>query len=216
MTAHTKGSGLKWVGRAIRRLEDPALIRGQGRFTADLPAVYWVRFVRSAVAAGKIKKINAPKGAFVVTAADLKSVKKITPMLHKFNYKPVGQSVLADGQVRLHEQEPPLLAAFLLLHALLSGGDGLGILAGEEEFACVAEIVCAGGRSEETAEQNEEDDGHASFDGGRETALQDLAGGRQVFVFRAQLTGRKSECNAPAENQFSARCDTDAHGSGWN
>jgi aerobic carbon-monoxide dehydrogenase large subunit len=100
VTTHTKGSGLKWVGRAIRRLEDPALITGQGRFTADLAAAHWVRFVRSAVAAGKIKKIGAPKDAFVVTAANLKGVKKITPMLHKFNYKPVGQPILADGVVR--------------------------------------------------------------------------------------------------------------------
>ena len=99
MTAHTKGSGLKWVGRAIRRLEDPALITGQGRFTADLPAVHWVRFVRSPVAAGKIVKIAAPQGAMVITAADLKGVKKITPMLHKFNYKPVGQPILADSHV---------------------------------------------------------------------------------------------------------------------
>ncbi len=43
----TKGSGTTWVGRAIRRLEDPALVTGQGRFTADLPAAHWVRFVRS-------------------------------------------------------------------------------------------------------------------------------------------------------------------------
>jgi carbon-monoxide dehydrogenase large subunit len=100
LTAHTKGSGLKWVGRAIRRLEDPAMVSGRGRFTADLPATHWVRFVRSSVAAGKIKKIDAPKDAFVVTAADVKSVKKITPMLHKFNYKPVGQPILADGVVR--------------------------------------------------------------------------------------------------------------------
>jgi aerobic carbon-monoxide dehydrogenase large subunit len=100
MTAHTKGSGLKWVGRAIRRLEDPALITGQGRFTADLPAAHWVRFVRSPVAAGRIKGIGAPDGAHVITAADLKGVKKITPMLHKFNYKPVGQPALADGIVR--------------------------------------------------------------------------------------------------------------------
>ncbi len=100
MTAHTKGSGLKWVGRAIRRLEDPALITGQGRFTADLPAAHWVRFVRSPVAAGRIVKVAAPKGTMVITAADLKGVKKITPMLHKFNYKPVGQPVLADGAVR--------------------------------------------------------------------------------------------------------------------
>jgi carbon-monoxide dehydrogenase large subunit len=100
MTAHTKGSGLKWVGRAIRRLEDPALITGQGRFTADLAATHWVRFVRSPIAAGKIARIAAPKGAMVITAADLRGVKKITPMLHKFNYRPVGQPILADGVVR--------------------------------------------------------------------------------------------------------------------
>jgi aerobic carbon-monoxide dehydrogenase large subunit len=100
MTAHTKGSGLKWVGRAIRRLEDPALVTGRGRFTADLPATHWVRFVRSSVAAGKLGRIDAPKGALVVTAADLEGVKKITPMLHKFNYRPVGQPILAEGAVR--------------------------------------------------------------------------------------------------------------------
>ena len=100
MTAHTKGSGLKWVGRAIRRVEDPALITGQGRFTADLAAVHWVRFVRSSVAAGKIKGIKAPAGATAITVADFKGVKPILPMLHKFAYKPVGQPVLADGVVR--------------------------------------------------------------------------------------------------------------------
>jgi carbon-monoxide dehydrogenase large subunit len=100
MTAHTKGTGLKWVGRAIRRVEDPALITGRGRFTADLPAAHWVRFVRSPVAAGKIAKIKAPDGAFVVTAPDLAGVKPILPMLHKFDYRPVAQPVLADGVVR--------------------------------------------------------------------------------------------------------------------
>ena len=97
---HTKGAGLKWVGRAMRRIEDPALVTGQGRFTADLPATYWVRFLRSPNAAGKIEKLEAPAGALVVTAADLKGVKPIVPMLHKFSYRPVPQSVLADGQVR--------------------------------------------------------------------------------------------------------------------
>jgi aerobic carbon-monoxide dehydrogenase large subunit len=101
MSVHeTKGSGPKWVGRAIRRLEDPALLTGQGRFTADLAATHWVRFVRSPVAAGKITKIGAPKNAMVITAAELKGVKKILPMLHKFNYKPVGQPILAETQVR--------------------------------------------------------------------------------------------------------------------
>ena len=90
---------MTWVGRAIRRLEDPALITGQGRFTADLSAVHWVRFVRSPIAAGKLIKVSSPKGAMVITAADLAGVKKITPMLHKFSYKPVGQPVLANGKV---------------------------------------------------------------------------------------------------------------------
>jgi len=100
MTAHTKGTGLKWVGRAIRRLEDPALITGQGRFTADLAAAHWVRFVRSPVAAGKIQSVKAPEGALVIAAADLIGVKPILPMLHKFNYKLVAQPILADGVVR--------------------------------------------------------------------------------------------------------------------
>jgi carbon-monoxide dehydrogenase large subunit len=100
MSAHTKGSGMTWVGRAIRRVEDPALITGQGRFTADLPAAHWVRFVRSPVAAGRLRRIAKPDGALVITAADLAGVKPIMPMLHKFNYKPIAQPVLADAQVR--------------------------------------------------------------------------------------------------------------------
>jgi carbon-monoxide dehydrogenase large subunit len=101
MSAHgTKGSGMTWVGRAIRRVEDPALVSGQGRFTADLPAVHWVRFVRSPIAAGAIESIAKPPSATVFTAADLNGVKPIQPMLHKFAYKAVGQPVLADGAVR--------------------------------------------------------------------------------------------------------------------
>ncbi|MDB5619856.1 xanthine dehydrogenase family protein molybdopterin-binding subunit [Tardiphaga sp.] len=99
MTVHTKGSGT-WVGRSMRRVEDPSLVTGQGRFTADLPAVHWVRFVRSSVAAGTIQNITAPDGAGIITAADLKALKPIRPMLSKFNYVPVAQPVLADGVVR--------------------------------------------------------------------------------------------------------------------
>ena len=97
---HTKGSGTTWVGRPIRRLEDPALVSGRGRFTADLPATHHLRFVRSPVAAGKIGRIAAPDGAQLITSADLEGVKSIVPMLHKFNYRPVGQPVLASDAVR--------------------------------------------------------------------------------------------------------------------
>jgi carbon-monoxide dehydrogenase large subunit len=99
-TKGSPGDGLKWVGRAIRRVEDPVLVRGQGRFTADLPAAHWVRFVRSPIAAGTLKRVTKPDGALVVTAADLAGVKPIMPMLTKFAYRPVGQPILADGQVR--------------------------------------------------------------------------------------------------------------------
>ena len=36
-------------GRAVRRVEDPALVQGQGRFTDDvtLPGQTWLAFVRS-------------------------------------------------------------------------------------------------------------------------------------------------------------------------
>src|SRR5689334_14003635 len=99
MTNATAGSGMKWVGRAIRRLEDPALVRGRGRFTADLPADHFVRFVRSPVAAGRIVKIAAPEGIKIVRAADL-AARPIKPMLHKFNYRPVEQPILANEVVR--------------------------------------------------------------------------------------------------------------------
>src|SRR5580658_5501886 len=98
--AATAGSGMKWVGRAIRRLEDPALVTGRGRFTADLAAAHYVRFVRSPVASGRILNITAPEGAKIIRAADLDGVRPIRPMLHKFNYQPIEQPVLAKDVVR--------------------------------------------------------------------------------------------------------------------
>jgi aerobic carbon-monoxide dehydrogenase large subunit len=89
-----------WVGRSIRRVEDPTLVVGNGRFTGDLPAARFVRFVRSSVASGRIARIDAPEGASVVTARDLAAIKPIQPMLHKFNYVPIGQPVLATDVVR--------------------------------------------------------------------------------------------------------------------
>ena len=100
MTAATAGSGMKWVGRAMRRLEDPALVTGRGRFTADLTAALHLRFIRSQVASGRIVRIAAPDGAKLVSAADLDGVRPIRPMLHKFNYQPIEQPILAKDVVR--------------------------------------------------------------------------------------------------------------------
>src|SRR5258708_37136154 len=99
MTSHEKPGG--FVGRPIPRFEDPALATGRGRFSGDLAASHWVRFVRSPVACGRIVGITAPAGALVITAADVAALPPIKPMLHKFNYVPIAQPVLAKDVVRV-------------------------------------------------------------------------------------------------------------------
>jgi aerobic carbon-monoxide dehydrogenase large subunit len=89
-----------WVGRSLRRVEDPALVTGQGRFTGDLAAAKWVRFVRSPVAAGRITHVVAPAGVTLVTAVEVAALRPIAPMLHKFNYAPIAQPILASEVVR--------------------------------------------------------------------------------------------------------------------
>jgi carbon-monoxide dehydrogenase large subunit len=98
VTSHTAPTG--WVGRSLRRVEDPALVTGQGRFTGDLPAARWVRFVRSPVAAGRIVRVLAPPGVTLLTAADVAALRPLVPMLHKFKYAPIAQPILAGNVVR--------------------------------------------------------------------------------------------------------------------
>jgi carbon-monoxide dehydrogenase large subunit len=109
MKTFTAGSGMKWAGRAIRRLEDPALVKGRGRFTADLPAAQFVRFVRSPVAAGRIVGVSAPDGISVIRSADL-DARPIRPMLDKYNYQPIEQPILARDVVRFVGE--PIAAVF--------------------------------------------------------------------------------------------------------
>ncbi|HEY6821678.1 MAG TPA: xanthine dehydrogenase family protein molybdopterin-binding subunit [Burkholderiales bacterium] len=91
---------MKWIGRSLRRVEDPALLVGRGRFTADAArGAAAVRFVRSAVARGRIKSISRPEGALVFTAEDLEGVKPIRPLLHRPDYVPIEHPVLARGRV---------------------------------------------------------------------------------------------------------------------
>src|SRR5215472_5936514 len=115
MAVDAKNDGA-WVGRSIRRLEDPALVAGHGRFTGDLPAARWVRFVRSSVASGRIKRIVAPQGAMVVTAAELAGLKPIQPLLHKFNYVPIRQpeaagDVVIEGRLKTPGLDAEVAAA---------------------------------------------------------------------------------------------------------
>ena len=94
---------MNWVGRSIPRFEDPALVRGEGRFTADLSATWRVRFVRSPVANGAASVATPPDwpgDAHLITLGDLGATGPIRPMLDGHGYVPIAQPLLSDGRVR--------------------------------------------------------------------------------------------------------------------
>ncbi len=73
------GDSSGWVGRAIKRREDPRFLRGQARYIDDmvLPRMVHMVVVRSAIAHARLQKIGvqsalvAPEVIAVVTAQDL-------------------------------------------------------------------------------------------------------------------------------------------------
>ncbi|MBA2726418.1 MAG: xanthine dehydrogenase family protein molybdopterin-binding subunit, partial [Actinobacteria bacterium] len=92
---------MSWVGRSIRRVEDPTLVKGLGRFTADSAVgAKHVRFVRSQVARGRIVRIEAPDEGLVVVADDLANVAPIRPRLNRPDYRAIAQPILAKDLVR--------------------------------------------------------------------------------------------------------------------
>ena len=91
---------MNWIGRSIPRSEDSALLRGFGEFTADEARnAHRLVVVRSAVARGRIRNISAPAGATIITAADLEGVKPIRALLHRPEYIPIDQPILASTHV---------------------------------------------------------------------------------------------------------------------
>jgi aerobic carbon-monoxide dehydrogenase large subunit len=91
---------VRWVGRPLPRYEDPVLLRGRGRYTADLTqGARILRFVRSPVARGRILAVNSPPEVPIITAAVLSDVRPICPLLDRPDYVPVAQPLLADDRV---------------------------------------------------------------------------------------------------------------------
>jgi CO/xanthine dehydrogenase Mo-binding subunit len=99
----------KFVGRSVPRLEDLPLLKGQGRFAADIsfPGQWTMRVVRSPVAHGAIKSIDATAalklaGVHVVwTAADVAHIPPIPFRLTGLKtLEPYRQPVLAKDVVR--------------------------------------------------------------------------------------------------------------------
>jgi carbon-monoxide dehydrogenase large subunit len=91
---------MRWVGRPLPRYEDPVLLQGRGRYTADQArGARILRFVRSPVARGRILTVNAPPEVPVITAAGLGDVKPICPLLDRPDFVAIAQPILAAERV---------------------------------------------------------------------------------------------------------------------
>ncbi|MCW5689300.1 MAG: xanthine dehydrogenase family protein molybdopterin-binding subunit [Pseudolabrys sp.] len=99
----------KFIGRSVPRLEDRPLLTGQGRFAADVnfPGQWAMRVVRSPVAHGRLKGIDASaalamNGVHAVwTSADVAHIPPIPFRLTGLvELEPYQQPVLADEYVR--------------------------------------------------------------------------------------------------------------------
>lgn len=98
----------KFVGQPIQRLEDPRLLTGRGRYTADiqLPRMVHLAFVRSDQAAARISAIDTdaaralPGVVGVYTAADFANIPDITAPSRMKNYQATTCPVLAREMVR--------------------------------------------------------------------------------------------------------------------
>src|SRR5205823_14403265 len=109
MTQGHSSANNKWIGQSVERLEDPPLVRGRGRFAADIsfPHQLHMRIVRSNHAHGRIVSIDAsaaralPGVRAVWTTDDIADVPPIDfregriPAL-----EPYRQPVLATEKVR--------------------------------------------------------------------------------------------------------------------
>src|ERR687886_2415742 len=78
ITERTEKAGRKWVGKSIRRVEDPRFLTGRGGYVDDivLPGMLHAAFLRSPYPHARIKSIDAeearrlPGVVAVVTGAE--------------------------------------------------------------------------------------------------------------------------------------------------
>jgi len=100
---------LRYTGARIRRVEDPRLVRGRGRYVDDVaaPRMLAVAFVRSPHAHAEIRGVDAaaalavPGVVGVFTAADLRGhAQPLRPRLTGGGFTPTEQPALADGVAR--------------------------------------------------------------------------------------------------------------------
>jgi len=107
-----------WIGRAVRRREDPRLLRGEGRYLADLalPGMLHLAFVRSPHAHARVRAVDpapaldVPGVVAVFTAADL-ALAPITAALRDARYRGGSWPPLAREVVRFVGEPVAVVAA---------------------------------------------------------------------------------------------------------
>ncbi len=108
------GQQLKWIGKSIKRVEDPRLLTGQGRYIddIDLPNMLHAAVLRSPHAHARILSIDVSAAAAlpgVVAVLTGEDIAKATGALPCFANPPVEQRCVAVGRVR-HVGEPVAVA----------------------------------------------------------------------------------------------------------
>src|SRR6185369_16811011 len=106
-SGHALNAPIRYTGERIRRVEDPRLLRGRGRYLDDLALarMLTLAFVRSPHAHARVVAIDAaaaralPGVAAVVTAADLHDVAPLLPRVLGDGFRPTQSPPLADGEV---------------------------------------------------------------------------------------------------------------------
>ncbi len=110
-----------WAGRSLPRFEDPAILRGAGRYVADAVAeadCLYGAFVRSPVAAARLLEVRVPGDVLAFTAKDLAGVSGICPVLDRPDYVPITTPVLAGDEVRFSGEPVALVLAASQAEAL--------------------------------------------------------------------------------------------------
>jgi carbon-monoxide dehydrogenase large subunit len=99
---------IRLTGARVKRVEDPRLLRGQGRYVDDLglPRMLRVMFVRSPHAHAVVRRVEAdaarrvPGVVGVFTAADLRDARPLRPRLEGGGFTPTTWPPLAGDRVQ--------------------------------------------------------------------------------------------------------------------
>ncbi len=125
----------RYLGAHVKRLEDPRLLAGQGRFLDDitLPGLLHAAFVRSAHAHAIVRAVDAepargvPGVVLALTGRDLEGeVAPLAPRLEAPGFTPTAWPALAAGRARF-AGEPVAVVAGLTPYAAVDGAAAVAV-----------------------------------------------------------------------------------------